>query len=717
MDVNTKTNYDNIIEPIDAVFDSDWIKMTFNIPDKEIVRGDEYSKWVRKNRYVSSADIKYTTTAPGMNLAVNPKPQFTRYCDIRSKGKFKERDDVTIYSKDSKSFSHPTGLGMGRYYSEAIDDNEQRIYLRFGVPKYLPLLFWIQKAFDVDKATLQNRGVITSTFLKAIGVVSYFFAINAAPLTALGMFLFNVYVQNTRFYSVKDTMYVYWGTVENILNQIVARRTMLPTVFQDYTMRLDGQMGTERKVNTQFIQQLNELIPDIIDKETGRISVYAIALRGQTVFNKIKLKDIEENENNTLSKDFTNYPETGNTSHDTYFTNRQGKENFFTAYIFKNAAELLIPEKDKTSEKPSRVYEFDDVTTDQNGEIIDLKVNEQDPNDSLENRIRNNAQNKKKTWDNFKSYFLAELSEGAAFAVFNVEYTGSIGESFSNSFGANPIESVFNSLSAKSRTLTDIVSSATSLPVVGDALKLAADAGAQILSNASFGVANPLLALAYGVNVSMPKVWESSSATLPRSSYKIKLISPYGNPYSQLFNIYLPLSMILAGSLPRSTGNSSYTYPFFCQLFDRGRTSINLGMIESVSITRGTSNLAFTKAGHPTAIDVDISIANLDEVVTVDVMSSGVISKFSDNFNLDFSDKPFDSYLNALTAVDVYTQIYRIPNIRLKLAEKYMNIKAIFSDTAAQAAFAGNTIDTITFGLTKNVLGDSEKALQDLMNK
>lgn len=717
MDVNTKTNYDNIIEPIDAVFDSDWIKMTFNIPDKEIVRGDEYSKWVRKNRYVSSADIKYTSTVPGMNLAVNPKPQFTRYCDIRSKGKFKERDDVTIYSKDSKSFSHPTGLGMGRYYSEAIDDNEQRIYLRFGVPKYLPLLFWIQKAFDVDKATLQNRGVITSTFLKAIGVVSYFFAINAAPLTALGMFLFNVYVQNTRFYSVKDTMYVYWGTVENILNQIVARRTMLPTVFQDYTMRLDGQMGTERRVNSQFIQQLNELIPDIIDKETGRISVYAIALRGQTVFNKIKLKDIEENENNTLSKDFTNYPETGNTSHDTYFTNREGRENFFTAYIFKNAAELLIPEKDKTSEKPSRIYEFDDVTTDQNGEIIDLKVNEQDPNDSLENRIRNNAQNKKKTWDNFKSYFLAELSEGAAFAVFNVEYTGSIGESFSNSFGANPIESVFNSLSAKSRTLTDIVSSATSLPVVGDALKLAADAGAQILSNASFGVANPLLALAYGVNVSMPKVWESSSATLPRSSYKIKLISPYGNPYSQLFNIYLPLSMILAGSLPRSTGNSSYTYPFFCQLFDRGRTSINLGMIESVSITRGTSNLAFTKAGHPTAIDVDISIANLDEVVTVDVMSSGVISKFSDNFNLDFSDKPFDSYLNALTAVDVYTQIYRIPNIRLKLAEKYMNIKAIFSDTAAQAAFAGNTIDTITFGLTKNVLGDSEKALQDLMNK
>jgi hypothetical protein len=296
-----------------------------------------------------------------------------------------------------------------------------------------------------------------------------------------------------------------------------------------------------------------------------------------------------------------------------------------------------------------------------------------------------------------------------------VEYTGSIGESFSNSFGANPIESIFNSVSAKARTLTDVISSATNLPIVGDALKLAADAGAQILSNASFGIANPLLALAYGVNISMPKVWESSSASLPRSSYKIKLISPYGNPYSQLFNIYLPLAMILAGSLPRSTGNSSYTYPFFCQLFDRGRSNINVGMIESVSITRGTSNLAFTKAGHPTAIDVDISIANLDEILSVDVMSSGVIGKITQNANIDFSDKPFESYLNAIMGVDVYTQIYRIPMIRLKLAEKYMNIRAVFNDEVAMGAFLGNTADTLSFGLAKNILGDSEKALQDIM--
>jgi hypothetical protein len=214
---------------------------------------------------------------------------------------------------------------------------------------------------------------------------------------------------------------------------------------------------------------------------------------------------------------------------------------------------------------------------------------------------------------------MSELSEGAAFAVFNVEYTGSIGESFSNSFGSNPLESTFNSISSKARNLTDLMSSAANIPVVGDAMKFAADAGAKILSEASFGLANPLLALAYGVNITMPKVWESSSATLPRASYKMKLISPYGNSYSQFFNIYLPMAMILAGSLPRSTGATSYTYPFFCQLFDRGRTNIQLGMIESVSFTRGTSNLGFSRAGHPNAIDVDLSIANLDEMIAVDV--------------------------------------------------------------------------------------------------
>ena len=738
--VTGKTDQSKNTTPQSQIVDSEWLKSTFVIKDSDIVIGDEYSKYIRKNRYFSSADYKFTSTSPGMNMAVNPKPQFTRYCDIRSKGKL-QRPDVTVGTT-----GHHTGLGMGRYYSEAIDDNQQRIFLRFGVPKYMPLLLWMSKSFDIDKVILHNRGVITGTLLEAIGLVSKFLAIGAAPLLAIGMFAVNVYTQNSRFYSVKETMYTYWATVENILNQMTARRTMVPHIFQDYSFKLDNTIGREQKTSQSFVEALNALIPDVIDGETGRISVFAIALRSQAAYNKMLQADYKENEGKNLSQDMTGYPDTGRTSHDTYFTNNRGEANVaskavgvtanaldaignapgaavsFTKNLFDKAHQLLMRDnKDQQvslldeggGATQSSMIEYDPAYLDKDGKPMSLSTDPNDPSDSPEQKIQKNAKDKKATFDKYKEYMLAELSEGAAFAVFNVDYTGSVGESFSNSSGSNPIESTFNAISSKARNISNILSSATDIPVVQDVMKFAADTGATILSNASFGIANPLLALAYGVNISMPKVWESSSASLPRANYKIKLISPYGNAYSQLFNIYLPLAMILAGSLPRSTGASSYTSPYMCQLFDRGRVNIQLGMIEQVGITRGTSNLAFSRNGHPNAIDVDISIANLDEVISVDVNSSGVITRALNALSPDFSDNPFTTYLNTITAVDVYTQVYRVPMMRLKLAERAMVLKTITNpDPAAMAAF---TVDKIPFtGLYKNLFGNNQAALQDL---
>lgn len=698
------------------IVDSEWLKSTFIIKDSDIVVGDEYSKYIRKNRYFSTADYKFTSTSPGMNMAVNPKPQFTRYCDIRSKGKL-QRPDVTVGTT-----GHTTGLGMGRYYSEAIDDNQQRIFLRFGVPKYMPLLLWMSKSFDIDKVILHNRGVITSTLLEAVGIVSKFFAIASAPLLAIGMFAVNVYTQNSRFYSVKDTMYTYWATVENILNQMTARRTMVPYVLQDYSFKLDNTMNREQKTTKSFVESLNALIPDIIDGETGRISVFAIALRSQAAFNKMLHDDYKANEQKSLSTDFTGYQDTGSTGHDTYFTNNRGGANF-TSWLLNKAYDNLIKDnKDQevslldegSGATQSSLIDYDPAYLDKNGKPLSLNVDPNDPSDNPEKKIQENAKGKKATFDKYKEYMLAELSEGAAFAVFNVDYTGSVGESFSNSSGSNPIESTFNAISSKARNISNILSSATDIPVVQDVMKFAADTGATILSNASFGIANPLLALAYGVNISMPKVWESSSASLPRANYKIKLISPYGNAYSQLFNIYLPLAMILAGSLPRATGSSSHTSPFMCQLFDRGRVNSQLAMISQVGITRGTSNLAFSRNGHPNAIDVDIAIDNLDEIVSVDVNSSGVLTRLTDALSPDFSDNPFTSYLNTITAVDVYTQVYRVPMMRLKLAERAMVLKTITNpDPAAMAAF---TVDKVPFSniIGKTFLGNNQAVLQDL---
>jgi hypothetical protein len=658
----------------DLIFDDSWAKSTFVISEKDLQDGaaGAYERWIRANRYASSADYKFSSTAPGMSLGVNAKPQFTRYCDPRSKGRVSSRPDIIVGDQ-----SHPAGLGMGSYYSEAIDDNQQRIFMRLGIPNYIPLAVWLSKSFDIDKTILQGRGTITTAFLSAVDAVSKFFAFAAAPVLSIAMFLLKAVTANERFYSVRPTMYTYWLTVDNILNQMVARRTMLPTELPSFTYKLQPTVGNPQAINADFIAQLNSYVPDMIHATTGRISVFAIALRAQAAYNRIKRQELEDTVNDTVGgisadKDpgasaFDEERITPNLSRG----HASNPELTFPSMLFKKAYDLLIsgdPHEnvqgldDKSTTKASTIS-FNPLYTDENNNPLNVSLNPDDPQESVDAKLQQNARAKSSFFNKYSEYMLAEMTEGSAFAVFDVESTGSVGESFSSSFGANPIESTFNAISAKARNLGSMLESAAgSFPVVDDALKLAADAGAKIVSNATFGLANPLLALAYGVNISMPKIWESSSASLPKASYKLKLISPYGNAYSQLFNIYLPLAMVMAASLPRTTGASSYMSPFFCEVYDRGRSNIQLGMVESVSITRGTSNLAFTRAGHPNAIDVEMSIANLDEIVSVDVSSSGVISRVLDALSdIGPSDTPFVNYLNTITAVDVYTLAFKTP--------------------------------------------------------
>ena len=699
--------------------DSEWLKSTFIIKDTDIVSGNEYGKFIRKNRYYTTADFKFTSTSPGMSLAVNPKPQFTRYCDPRSKGKIRARPDVKVDVE-----GHSAGLGMGHFYSEAYDDNEQRIYLSFGHPKYMPFLVWLSRAFDIDKAIFHNRGVITTTLLEAVGAVSKFFAIATAPLLGFGMFFAGALTMESRFYSVNQQMYSYWATVENILNTMVARRTLVPYMFQNFTMKQDNTMNREMSVNKKEIETLNNLLPDVVDPETGRISVFALALRGQAAYNRVKRREMEEvARGGNPALDFYGYPLKGETSHDTTITNRLGNTPNFAAAIFKVVSKIAGDQAvdgsplDQTGAKSQQAtVSYDDMYTDKDGKPITLDLDPNDPNDTVDKRIAENVASKRSTFEKYREYLASDLADGSAFAIFNVDSTGSVGESFSNSSGANPIESTFNAISSKFRNVTNFLSSATDLPVVGDVMKFAADAGATILSDASFGLANPLLALAYGVNITMPKVWESSSANLPKANYKVKLNSPYGNAYSQLFNIYLPLAMLMAGSLPRSTGSSSYTSPFVCRLFDRGRVNIALGMIDNISITRGTSNLPFSRNGHPNAIDVEFSIANMDEVVAVDVNSNGVLSRVLSALNPNFADTPLTTYINTITAVDPYTQYYTIQRLRVKLAERMMTLKTIINpDPAALAAF---TVGSNPVGqLIKAFTGDNQAALQSLVGR
>jgi hypothetical protein len=131
-----------------------------------------------------------------------------------------------------------------------------------------------------------------------------------------------------------------------------------------------------------------------------------------------------------------------------------------------------------------------------------------------------------------------------------------------------------------------------------------------------------IAAAAGAAYVDIPKMWESSSASLPRMDFTMSLRSPYGNKISRLVNLYLPLSMLLAGALPLSTGKQSYTSPFLCEVYCKGRGQTRLGIIDSMTVTRGAGNTGWTQEGEPLGIDISFSVIDLSTIMSVPIASA-----------------------------------------------------------------------------------------------
>jgi hypothetical protein len=144
--------------------------------------------------------------------------------------------------------------------------------------------------------------------------------------------------------------------------------------------------------------------------------------------------------------------------------------------------------------------------------------------------------------------------------------------------------------------------------IMETALGAVTDVAMGALSGVTFGLADAIKGLLGDGYVDIPEHWQSSSASLPTASYKMTLYSPYGNAISQVMNLFLPFAMLAAGSWCRSTGRQSYTAPFLCQLYDRGRVQIPLGMITEFSVASGTGNIGFSPQGAPLAMELSFRI-------------------------------------------------------------------------------------------------------------
>lgn len=651
----------------DFLLDKDWVKHAFSVSDTELSEPADII-----NRYWSSASAKFTDTRLGANIGINAKPQFTRYSDIRVRGRLAGRNEVTLGATKGN-------FGMGRYYSEAIDDPSQTIYMRFGVPQFNSLTNFLTRAFDSEQTVMARTGRAPSIFYdlgKAAGTLVPVIAFPAISLTIIfGKVINSFFTRPTsKFYTLKPTMHLYWSAVNMLANTLAINMGILPKIMGSDDSQ---KIGQPFKLDQEYLTAIHNVLPDIFSKD-NYFDIYALANKAQRLANQLFVNDFEQL-NKGSSTDYTGYVKkdlSGKGAHSTYISDQNNK-----ASLSARINNMLM----------FGYYKLEDA---KDKAEVDPRI---DP-DSAEGNERKDT-----SWfQEFTNHFDSEFRDGSEFAVFKVEHTGPVSESFTNSTAESDLSQKMNSVSSQFRQARFSLADGNIIGGVGEAiggiLGGAKDVVMGALDGATFGFSNLIAGLAGSGYMDIPNNWQSSSASLPRSSYTIKLISPYNNPISRMQNIIIPLSMLLAGTLPLSTGKQSYTSPFLCQIFDRGRSQKRLAIIESLSITRGTSNLPFDLRGNALAIDVSFTVVDLSSIMHMPLSTGKLLQT---DMTLD-EDNILADYLAVLAGQDIYIQIYPMPKAKLTVAKKIMQVNKLTSPAYWSSLFhesaTSGMMQYMTFG-------------------
>lgn len=705
---------------------TDWVKQSFFLPtDRQ--GATTLSDDDKAYRTFSTATLKYTDTSIGGSIEINPPPQFTRYADIRDPGlhaqnnswQKNERGNIPQHVDIGIPKNKLTNYGMGSWYSESIDDNSQIIHMRFGVPTYNSLTQFFTGFYSSGMASIARSGRYNGTFLNQLGMTAgNLIGLAIAPLflvpiaiLALGTALrYFTGTPSTKFYYMKPTMPVYWTVVSTIVNQFssllgVSNAVMTGQAKQTLKMG-DGvtdNSGPTAKPESGTVQSLlKQFVPDEMFSEHGHIDVRAIASRSkrlQNIFNlqlEAALKKANTNDkiDDLIKLAYTNTREKGIDSKDGYIQPESYLQQWITSWFGQGTQ----------SPTSDTVVSNDPGAKDA---AISAKAAE---GSGVEQDFRNGVAKKdagKGTWlDNTVStvkdvvakaltYTNAEVADGSDWVSFRVDYTGPTSESFDNSTAPSSLAGKINSMSSSSREARLNLADGNIIPGMGAVLELAKSV---VSGYAEVLHIDGIAALAGSAFVDIPDHWDNSHASMPRADYTIRLISPYGNVISQMFDIYIPLACLLGGALPLGTGAQSYTSPFLCQLHDKGRNFIRLGMIERLSISRGTSNLGFNQDGRALAIDVNFTIKDMSSVMAMPLMNGfSILNPLQGLFDDQSS---FQDYLMGACAVPLADTVYRVAMLKYRANQKLDDIKDYFSAShlaSMLATFPGMGIANAVF--------------------
>jgi len=671
--------------------DEDWVTDTF------MVSGDAMDDEYNFLRFNSTVDVKFADTTMGGSVSLNCTPQYTRYADVRTTGLYSTRPKVKVGLMSSDN-------GMGRYYSEAIDDNSTNVYFEFGVPAFNNILSYLLGAVDYRTAVIANSArspfFYEAGWVFGTGALIIAFPI-IAPILLLAKFATKIAATlmsgSGRFdqYYLKRTMFMYWSTVNTLVTMMANELGLIAPVFANTDV---NKIGAPQKLDAGDLAAIHELMPSLITKN-GAINVHAMVAKSQKMFNKMQAKKIETLDalaNGPMSReDFDKFVQTTSA-----MDHLDKVDEEYVNDLWDELSPKIKADKRFAKEKKSSKTTFSKL-------IEELKNGGEDLRDSLSLNDDGTISRKvrkedepgvvKKAYDTAKTVF----NEGARYAVFRVEHLQSSTESFSNSVEEMAATNAVNSMGQTWRNMK-FNFGLDGIPGVSSVVNALTDFSMGAASGITMGVSDVVGSILSGANVEVQKKWTKSSVSFPTQSFKMSLVSPSAHPVAQLRNIYIPLAGIMAGMLPLSTGPRSSTSPYLCSMFVRGRQQINLGMITSLTITRGTSNLPFNKSRRPLAIDVTFSVTDFSELVSAPT-PTGLLNMS----NVMYDDEAgLSRYIQALCGRDLYSSTHAMGKARIKMSKFFQSADAMLTPEY----FGARIGDTVDVGGVFSLFGGSKAA-------
>lgn len=646
--------------------DHDYIQQAFMLSGVNIDDG------MKDRRRYQAARNKFTDTTPGGNFWINPPPQWSPTCDIRSSRFWTDQ------------FS-----GMGSDYSVSIDDNADVVYFRMGVPEFNGMFTFLSNMFDSNAAYLARTGRSPGWLFKMAELAS---AIVHWPVQAISVTYNTVRwlagIPKSKFYYSKPAMPLYWKACTHMLNQLLINMGIVPRVFRTRhgTLTDVGKVSTFdfSMYTSSERKQIANLLPGLW-RADGTVDLFYLANRAtrkQIRWQKALNQRLDENGDResairAIYKHGNNWSDrAGDSSQsnlktylDSYYNSGLGKEG-----------------------NPNDVERAGNYTVDDDG---DTGTNSAKSSSGQTQTVTTDTERPKTFFDSIQTHLESELRDGGAFIGFKVNHNGAIGESFQSSFKDNELAGFFNGFSANANDARfTLAGGQTGIPGVDALINGASDVLRGAISGTGLGgIANIVLGQGF---VDIPQHWAGSTVSLPRETYTINLRSPYGHPVARIQNLIIPLVCLLNMALPHSAGAQAYTSPFLIEAFSKGRSQTRLGMVDSMSIQRGVGNVGWTRDKHPLGIDVTFSVVDLSPLMHMPIdpaLNAGDLTNPAAAVNkLLTDDTNYSDYLNILSAMGVNEQIYTSDKLARMLARTKLDVKQWVSPTQMAASFSNSLV-------------------------